>query len=389
MKKLLLLSLTFFAINLQSQTKIESSLVEYYDTSTTVSSWQVSGGTNYQYDANNNVLSETRYDYDTGMWEANTKYIYTYNASNKVTSALYQSWNNSASQFENDYKTVYTYNGAGNLITILDQDWNDGLFINSYKAEITYNGNFIVNVINANWNGTSWVNDRREVATYTGANLTQFLIDEWSGTQWDLSARTTLTYNANNKISNYTSEGWDGSSWSVDENTNYTFSAIGNIISSSDAVDSGFGGTTVYSYDLASQLSSFGHPFKDKTGVDYVFASFPYVNKILSETYSYYDTETSNYILNSRTSYNYQSALPLAREIFEINRVKLYPNPAKSSFEISGLVDDDKIIIYNTLGSKVMETKVKQNEKVNIEHLAGGLYFLNFSNGQSIKFVKE
>ena len=361
--------------------------MEYY--STTLGSWQVSGGTNYQYDANNNVISETRYDYDTGLWEANTKEIYTYNASNKVTSALYQSWNNSASQFENNYKTVYTYNGAGKLITILDQNWNNGSFINNFKAEITYNGNFIVNVINTDWNGTSWVNVGREVATYTGANLTQFLVDEWSGSQWDLSARTTLTYNANNKISNYTSEVWDGSSWSVDENSIYVFSANGNITSRSDLMDSELGGITEYSYDLASQLSIFGHPFKDKTGIDYVFESFPYVNKILSETYSYYDTETLSYILNSRTTYNYQSALPLATEIFEMNDVKLYPNPAKSSFEISGLVDDEKVIIYNSLGSKVMEATVKQTEKVNIEHLVSGLYFVNFSNGQSIKFLKE
>ena len=78
MKKLLLIILPLFAFAMQAQNKIESALYESYD----AGSWQVSGGYNYEYDANNNLTGETYYSFYDNVWTPIDKSTYTYNANN-------------------------------------------------------------------------------------------------------------------------------------------------------------------------------------------------------------------------------------------------------------------------------------------------------------------
>ena len=81
MKKILLISLLFFsAIYVQGQNKLESSINEYYDGAV----WYMETGVNYEYDANNNLITETHFYWDETNWVANGKIIYTYNAGNKT-----------------------------------------------------------------------------------------------------------------------------------------------------------------------------------------------------------------------------------------------------------------------------------------------------------------
>ena len=81
MRKSLLIILTLFTITLQSQTKIESAIDEYYDGS----SWVNSEGYNYEYDNNGNVITETSYSWIGSGWTESYKESFTYNVNNKVT----------------------------------------------------------------------------------------------------------------------------------------------------------------------------------------------------------------------------------------------------------------------------------------------------------------
>ena len=75
--------------------------------------------------------------------------------------------------------------------------------------------------------------------------------------------------------------------------------------------------------------------------------------------------------------------------ILKIKNIKLYPNPANTTFELSGLTQAEKVSIYNVLGTKVFEGTIDTNQKVDVQNLTNGLYFLNFENGSSLKFIKE
>jgi hypothetical protein len=385
MKKLLLIGLSFFATTLQSQNKIESSLQESYSNGI----WEIFGGTNYQYDANNNLTTETYYSTNSSnTYIPSDKSLFVYNANNKVVTQTIQNWNTN-NQFENSYKATYTYDGTGKLITIVDQDWLGGSWVNNYKTDITYNGNLITSFISQQWVGSQYVNDSKGTISYTGTILNQILNEEWNGSQWITSYRSVLTYNGNNKIINDRLDTWTGTAWNEDQNTAYIIAANGNRTSEIFSFQGAIYDKKDYLYDAAAQISNFAHPFKDKTGVDYLARDFPYVNKILNSTRYSYNSNTSSYDLSFRTTYNYLNQLPLRTENFEIKDVFLYPNPVDDSFALSGLTKPEKVRIYSVMGQLVFEGTTTTNEKINVQNLPVGLYFLNFEDGKVLKFIKN
>jgi hypothetical protein len=71
------------------------------------------------------------------------------------------------------------------------------------------------------------------------------------------------------------------------------------------------------------------------------------------------------------------------------NAIKIYPNPATEAITISGLLNNEDYLIYNYLGAEIMKGSISDNEKIDIENLDNGLYFLKFINGKTLKFIKE
>ena len=79
MKKITLLMLLIFitTITLHGQNKLLSSTKENYNGG----NWQNSYGTNYEYDSNNNLISETELSWNSfsSVWENTSKTTYIYN----------------------------------------------------------------------------------------------------------------------------------------------------------------------------------------------------------------------------------------------------------------------------------------------------------------------
>jgi hypothetical protein len=69
-------------------------------------------------------------------------------------------------------------------------------------------------------------------------------------------------------------------------------------------------------------------------------------------------------------------------------KVNLYPNPAKKSITISGLNEVATIEIYNSIGTKVLETKFTGETKLNVD-FPSGIYFakINSENKTVIKKI--
>ena len=75
---------------------------------------------------------------------------------------------------------------------------------------------------------------------------------------------------------------------------------------------------------------------------------------------------------------------------FEIrNSIKIHPNPTQEFINVSGLIETEKYSILNKLGQVVKKGIISENEKINIQNLTNGFYFLKFQNGNVIKFIKE
>lgn len=391
MKRKLLLLMLLISGLVNAQNQIESAIYEYYDSTT--STYQNSGGYNYQYDSSNNLISEANFSWNSenNNWELQDKTTYTYNSNNKVTERLYQQWNSDTNQFVNYYKETNTYNANNNLVQSTNQDWNGSQWINTYQISISYNGNNLNVATFLDWNGTAWVNDEKSTVTYVGNNISQFLNEEWTGSQWNVTSRDLLTYNANNKIILSESEDWVNGIWIPEYQTSFVINAAGNRVQEIDT-EMGYNYKNDYTYDTSALLSSFAHPFKDKTGIDYLVESFPYVNKILSSIESSFDDNTNQYILAGRTTYNYLNALA-TKDIISQNRDKitLYPNPTHSilNIQIDKTIEEVSII---DISGRTTNVKLAANNTIDVNTLSSGIYFIMIKTTEGFyreKFIKN
>lgn len=394
MKKITLLMLILLTtITTHAQNKLLSSIREYYDGN----SWQNSSGENYEYDSNNNLITETYLNWNSNSdtWENNSKSTYIYDANNKVTEEIYQDWNITNNALENSSKNLYTYT-SGRPTELLFQDWTGSNWVNAYKIEVTYNANNLpATILSYDWNGTQWVNVERSILTYNGNNkISTSVTEEFIDAQWVNSYKSLYTYNVNNKLTLERGANWDDfNGWVEIDRTDYVLDANGNRISKTiEQNDYRYKGE--YTYDSFNQMSSFANPFKDKTGLDYFFEDFPYVNKVQVENGSSYNTQNSSYELSSRTTYNYNTAITLSTKTIEKGNatVAVYPNPTHDYLNIQNEsnTEIDTLTVTDLTGKKVLEQN--KTTQIDVRNLAKGMYVLGIISGknkETTKFIKE
>lgn len=69
--------------------------------------------------------------------------------------------------------------------------------------------------------------------------------------------------------------------------------------------------------------------------------------------------------------------------------LKVYPNPASEFVQISGLDTSEDYKIINILGAEIKTGKISSAEKIDIQNLTRGVYFLEIASTNTIKFIKE
>ena len=69
--------------------------------------------------------------------------------------------------------------------------------------------------------------------------------------------------------------------------------------------------------------------------------------------------------------------------------LKLYPNPSNDYITISGLEKTEKYIMYSVIGTKINTGNIFNNQTIDIQNLKAGMYFIEFENGDKVKFIKE
>jgi len=71
------------------------------------------------------------------------------------------------------------------------------------------------------------------------------------------------------------------------------------------------------------------------------------------------------------------------------NQINVYPNPSSNFINISNLNTLESYTILNILGKEISQGSVSENNPIDIENFATGLYFLHFDNGIVKKFIKK
>ena len=83
------------------------------------------------------------------------------------------------------------------------------------------------------------------------------------------------------------------------------------------------------------------------------------------------------------------STLSTENLALDSKNIIVFPNPSSDFIQISGLTKKEKYILYNSLGTTVKNGNISENEKIDLQNLTKGLYFLKFENEHTIKFIKE
>lgn len=81
--------------------------------------------------------------------------------------------------------------------------------------------------------------------------------------------------------------------------------------------------------------------------------------------------------------------LSLDENEIDTNKLTLYSNPSKDFIKLNGLTKTENYSIYNTLGQEIKKGIVLVDEKIDIQNLTNGMYYLKFDNGNTLKFLKE
>jgi len=139
-----------------------------------------------------------------------------------------------------------------------------------------------------------------------------------------------------------------------------THTASGNVAPSA--------GSNVWQYDWTAPIAG--------TGTVTFYAAYVVANNAQGDLGDY---------VNTTTYVAVEDAVGV-EEINALSSISLYPNPAKNYFQLSSTKNVDNVELFNLNGQKVL-SKNSSLERINIEGLSSGVYFvkINSENGTKIE----
>jgi DNA-binding beta-propeller fold protein YncE len=72
-----------------------------------------------------------------------------------------------------------------------------------------------------------------------------------------------------------------------------------------------------------------------------------------------------------------------------LDRQTIYPNPVQEKLYVLGLTNPQPYTLYNLLGVAIASGTVSDNTPIAVQQLNNGIYFLQFENGKTLKFIKK
>jgi len=74
----------------------------------------------------------------------------------------------------------------------------------------------------------------------------------------------------------------------------------------------------------------------------------------------------------------------------ELNTLSIYPNPSKDFIIINNLKEERRVVITNITGQVIKDLSVNvHNNRIDIQYLPQGFYFINLDGKKTIKFIKQ
>ncbi len=137
------------------------------------------------------------------------------------------------------------------------------------------------------------------------------------------------------------------------------------------------------SWSLVGFVASHAESGKSTLKLEYVYTDNKPVNGR-----NYYRLKQVDY--NGGYAYSDVQMLTIVQDA----KILIYPNPATSSVNLSGLTGNESIYVYNTSGSLVKQLKVEREfVQIDLERLEPGMYYINVTgqdgNNNTYKIMKS
>lgn len=159
------------------------------------------------------TISET-WNTITGKWDSASRNMYTYNTQGQIIEYLVQDWNGGS--WDNSFKQILVYTSAG-ISEKRNQFWNssNNTWFDNDRFVYTYDAtNKLTEELHQFWSG-AWQPVNRTRYAYSGGLLQTASYNTWntSANAWDSSGRSTITYDAAGDPATTLYEEWDGSAY--------------------------------------------------------------------------------------------------------------------------------------------------------------------------------
>lgn len=75
-------------------------------------------------------------------------------------------------------------------------------------------------------------------------------------------------------------------------------------------------------------------------------------------------------------------------EVIALQNIRLFPNPANSSFQIAGVDSNSKITVYDAIGQVVYNADIAVGNNIDIEEWNAGIYLVKIEYKDFVKVTK-
>lgn len=300
---------------------------------------------------------------------------YEYNEAGLKSSMLFQTWNKSANQWNNNTKYIYSYNTE----------------------------NVLIEKITTNFTIDNWRNNSKTTYTYIDGKLSEELESLWNSKEekWDeVSGKVTYTYNEEgfNIETTSSTKNKETDEWTPQQRDIQTFNPAGFITEgllqtwargtnewSNDRKDE-------YNYDATThKMDVLTYNWENNQWNEQVKQKLFYNNEGDLERFEYYSTFDDS-SMGAYGIYTY-TTLEEATGSATINTevISVYPNPATTyiNLQITSSLLSKKAELYDTAG-RLIKTILCENEVTNVDisELSVGIYFIKIDN-QTKKIIKQ
>ncbi|MCL5128128.1 T9SS type A sorting domain-containing protein [Algibacter sp. L4_22] len=370
-------------------------------------------------------------------WSHNTRELYTYeNGGTKETNLLRLIGN--ASGWVNYYQRNKIYNAANNITENIQQNWESGAWVDKLRESYTYDDlDNQTSYVSAILVGGTWGSTKREVKTYESGRLVSKTVESaYVGATLVPTTRYLYDYDPlTNELSEEIEQTYfaDVDVWQNVRKMKYSYTTFGALHTVEDIGFNSRNGEfnnfptlqTLFNYNALQQLTDqvvqlrINDGYRNNSRFVYVYTFGNQTELIIQEWHNLSESwqnksrqlRTFN-TDNNETSLIYQSwdadtetwkgfvrtdSFWSIAEDFDITLsntepiekefgISMYPNPATNFININSQEEVKSITLYNLHGQQILVDK--NNTRLDVSHLAAGLYVAKIDLGNSIKTKK-